>query len=94
MGTTQRTGSKLLPETVQKINTAVNAAIEKSLKGKTLANLNEANVIKQVKGDVNKQIAPYLKQGAEASVKNLVDKTVDKSIADSLGAAKNRLKPK
>ena len=87
-------GNRLTPEAVQKINEFVNASLEKNFKGKTLANLNEANVIKQVKGDVNKQIAPYLKQGVEASVKNLVDKTVDKSIADSLGAAKNRLKPK
>ena len=87
-------GNRLTPEAVQKINEFVNTSLEKNIKGKTLANLNEANVIKQVKENVNKQIAPYLKQGVEASVKNLVDKTVDKSIADSLGAAKNRLKPK
>jgi len=93
MGTTQRTGSKLLPETVQKINTAVNAAIEKSLKGKTLANLNEANTLKQVKEDINKQAALQLK-GVEAPIKDLVNKTIEKTITDSWNAAKSKLKPK
>jgi len=86
-------GNRLTSEAVQKINEFVNAALEKNIKGKTLANLNEANVIKQVKAEVNKQIATQLK-GAEASVKNLVDKTIDMNIADSLNTAKNRLKPK
>jgi len=93
MGTTQRTGSKLLPETVQKINTAVNAAIEKSLKGKTLANLNEANTLKQVKEDINKQAALQLKS-VEAPIKDLVNKTIEKTITDSWNAAKSKLKPK
>jgi len=93
MGTTQRTGSKLLPETVQKINTAVNAAIEKSLKGKTLANLNEANTLKQVKEDINKQAALQLK-GVESPIKDLVNKTIEKTITDSWNAAKSKLKPK
>jgi hypothetical protein len=93
MGTTQRTGSKLNPETIQKINSAVNTAIEKSLKGKTLANLNEAKALKQVKDDINKQAALQLK-GVEAPIKDLVNKTIEKTIADSWNAAKSKLKPK
>lgn len=87
-------GTRLTPDAVQKINQFVNAAIENNIKEKDSANINEAKLIKQIKAEVNKQIAPYLKQGVEASVKNLVDKTVDKTIVDSLNAAKNRLKPK
>jgi hypothetical protein len=86
-------GNRLTPEAIQKINEFVNASIEKNIKGKDSAKINDAKLMKQVKADVNKQIAAQLK-GAEASVKNLVDQTVDKTIADSLNAAKNRLKPK
>jgi len=87
-------GNRLNPDQLQKINGFVNVAIEKNLKGKDSAKINDAKLTKQVKADVNKQIAPFLKQGVEASVKTLVDKAVDQAIADALTAAKTKLKSK
>ncbi|HUY01239.1 MAG TPA: hypothetical protein VMV49_16885 [Candidatus Deferrimicrobium sp.] len=87
-------GNRLSPEAIQKINELVNAFIERNIQGQTIATLNETKLIKQAKVEVNKQIAPYLKQGIESSVKNLVDKTVDETIINSLNVAKKRLKPK
>ncbi len=75
-------GNRLSPEAVQKINELVNASIEKNIKGKTGANMNEADFIKQTKAEVNKQIAPYLKEGVDNYVKNLIDATVDKTIEE------------
>lgn len=91
MGTT---ANKLNPETIQKITAAVNVAIEKAMKGKTLANLNEAKTLKQVKDEINKQAAPQLKQVKEAPIRDLVNKTIEKTIAESWNAAKSKLKPK
>ncbi|MDD1777765.1 MAG: hypothetical protein LUQ65_06300 [Candidatus Helarchaeota archaeon] len=87
-------GNRLTPDQLQKINGFVNAAIENNIKGKDSAKINEAKLLKQVKVDVNKQIAPYLKQGVEASLKTTIDKTVDKTITDSWNAAKTKLKSK
>jgi hypothetical protein len=86
-------GNRLTPEAIEKINEFVNASLEKNLKGKTLANLNEADVSKQVKADVGRHIAPSIKE-LDSSTKTLVDKSVDKIIADSLAVAKKKLKPK
>jgi hypothetical protein len=87
-------GNRLDPQAVQKINVLVNAFMDKNVTGKTDAKFDEAKLTKQAKAEVSKQVAPYLKEGVEASVKNLVEKTIDKTIADSLKAAKLRLKTK
>ncbi len=87
-------GNRLDPAAVQKINVLVNAFIDKNVTGKTDAKFDEVKLTKQAKAEVSKQVAPYLKEGVEASVKNLVEKTIDKTIADSLKAAKLRLKTK
>ena len=94
MGGVVPRGNRLTPDELQKINGFVNTAIENNIKGKDSAKINEAKLLKQVKADVNKQIAPFLKQGVEASLKITIDKTVDKTIADSWNAAKTKLKSK
>jgi len=88
------TANRLDPAAVQRINELVNAFINKNVQGKTDVNIDVAKLTKQAKADVSKQVAPYLKEGVEASVKNLVEKTIDKTIADSLKAAKSRLNSK
>ena len=83
-------GNRLDPAALQKINVFVQAAMDKATKGKDNAKIDETKLIKQVKAEVTKQIAPYLKQGVDDSTKNLIDKTVDKTIASSWSTVKNK----
>jgi hypothetical protein len=84
------TAKRLDPAALQKINVFVQAAMDKATKGKDSAKIDEAKLVKQVKADVTKQIAPYLKQGVDDSTKSLIDKTVDKTIAASWSTLRNK----